>query len=438
MMKVELSLAQSRIFNARAERRFRVVVAGRRFGKTTLALTELLAAAMGNPGSENWYVAPTYRQAKLIAWKALKKMCPAELTTAVNETELSLELTSQSTIRLKGADNYDSLRGAGLDSLVLDEFATMKPDAWEEVLRPALSDKLGRAMFIGTPGGFNHFYDLYCHATDTENRDWWGWQFTTADGGWVPPEELVSARSEMDEKTFRAEYEASFESVAGRVYWAFDRELSVSSQVEDQGGPLLIGMDFNVDPMSCVVGCRAADELHIFDEVVLDNSNTEEMADHIEAKYATRGLTDQELERIHAAGRIEGTTGVTTRRRDVIICPDPSGKARKTSAPVGQTDFTILRRHGWRVDAPSSAPPIVDRINTVNALLKDAAGIRRLKIHPLCKHLIKSLDGLVYKPETNQPDKTSGLDHQADALGYLVMQQFPMAGRNAVTKEVLF
>ena len=102
-------------------------------------------------------------------------------------------------------------RGAGLDSLVLDEFATMKPDAWEEVLRPALSDKLGRAMFIGTPGGFNHFYDLYCHATDTENRDWWGWQFTTADGGWVPPEELVSARSEMDEKTFRAEYEASFE-----------------------------------------------------------------------------------------------------------------------------------------------------------------------------------------------------------------------------------
>ena len=438
MMKVELSLAQSRIFNARAERRFRVVVAGRRFGKTTLALTELLAAAMGNPGSENWYVAPTYRQAKLIAWKALNTMCPPEIVHGVHQTELSLELTNGAMVRLKGADNFDSLRGAGLDNLVLDEFATMKPDAWEEVLRPALSDKLGRAMFIGTPGGFNHFYDLYCHATDPANRDWWGWQFTTADGGWVPPEELVSARSEMDEKTYRAEYEASFESVAGRVYWGFDRELSVSSQVEDQGGPLLIGMDFNVDPMSCVVGCRAADELHIFDEVVLSNSNTEEMADHIEAKYATRGLTDLELERIRAAGRVEGTTGVTTRRRDVIICPDPSGKARKTSAPVGQTDFTILRRHGWKVSAPSSAPAVVDRINTVNALLKDAAGHRRLKIHPRCKHLIKSLDGLVYKPETNQPDKTSGLDHQADALGYLVMQQFPMAGRRAVTKEVLF
>jgi hypothetical protein len=107
----------------------------------------------------------------------------------------------------------------------------------------------------------------------------------------------------------------------------------------------------------------------------------------------------------------------------VIVCPDPSGNSRSTKAPAGQTDFTILRKF-FSVSAPPAAPPIVDRVNNVQANLLAADGRRRLKVHPKAAHLIRSLDGLTYKDDTRLPDKDSGLDHMADALGYLCWDQF--------------
>jgi len=112
-----------------------------------------------------------------------------------------------------------------------------------------------------------------------------------------------------------------------------------------------------------------------------------------------------------------------------IVHPDPSGVARKTSAPVGQTDFHIIGEAGWKV-FPAKQYPLVDRINTTNAKLCDAQGQRRLLISPKCKNLIKALDGLTYKNGTKIPDKSSGLDHVTDALGYLLMGLFPTTGPN--------
>lgn len=162
-MKIQLKPPQGKVFTC--EQRFRILVAGRRFGKTYFALIELIRAAWG-PGRTAWYVAPTYRQAKMVSWKTLKWMTKSYWAKQPNETELTIELISGGTISLRGADNYESLRGNGLDFIVLDEFASMAPGAWTEVLRPALADRQGRALFIGTPHGHNHFFDLHEAAKD--------------------------------------------------------------------------------------------------------------------------------------------------------------------------------------------------------------------------------------------------------------------------------
>ena len=145
----------------------------RRFGKTYLALTELCQAAW-KPGRLAWYVAPTYKQAKRIAWKPLKQMTrPYWALETLNETDaLRIELISGGTICLRELPtNYDqALRGDGLDFLVLDEYALIAREAWPEVLCPALADKQGRCLFIGTPRGYNHFYDLY---QDSQNKSQW-------------------------------------------------------------------------------------------------------------------------------------------------------------------------------------------------------------------------------------------------------------------------
>ena len=374
-------------------------MAGRRFGKTYLALTELLHAAISESERTCWYVAPTYRQAKQIAWKDLKRMVPYSQIIATNETDLSVELKNGSMAALRGADNPDSLRGVGLDFLVMDEFADMHPDAWLEVLRPMLADKKGHALWIGTPRGYNHFHQLFNYSQETEG--WNGWQFTTADGGRVATEEIHAARRDMGEREFRQEFLATFEALAGRVYSNFDRAESVTD-TEDIGSDLLVGMDFNVDPMSAVCCVKAGGQLHVMEEIEMGDSNTELMALELKDRYP---------------------------KRNIVVYPDPSGRARKTSAPVGRTDFAILGNEGFEVRAPRAASPVVDRINTVQAALKSADGTRRLFVNPRCRQLIKALDGLTYVEGTHQPDKSGGLDHITDALGYLVMGEMPLRRR---------
>lgn len=401
-----LSGPQWEVFDSDA--RFRVLIAGRRFGKTHLACVELLTKAAARQNANCWYVAPTYRMAKEIAWRQLKGMIPDGWMAASNETELSVLLANGSTIGLRGADKPDSLRGVGLDFVVPDEFAWIEPSAWTDVLRPALADRGGGALFITSPAGYNWAYDLYLRGK--EGADGWAaWQFTTLQGGRVPEEELEEARRSLDPRVFRQEFEASFETLQGRVYSNFDREKHVDPSVADTGAEILVGMDFNVNPMSAVVAVRAGDECHILDALELPVSNTEEMAGEIRRRYPGR---------------------------TVVVCPDPSGKARKTSAPVGQTDFTILQRAGFKVRAPNSAPLVVDRENNTQAMLRSADGRTRIRVHPQAKALIRAWDGLTYKEGTSQRDKTLGLDHIADAADYLLWQEFNvLQNRKATTFE---
>ena len=395
-----LSLAQETI--VAAPQRFKVVIAGRRFGKTHLSIRELCYNAR-LPDRTVWYVAPTYRQAKMITWKKLRnKLNDLKWAKKINETELSIELKNGSTISLKGADNYDSLRGIGLDFLVIDEFADVDAEAWYETLRPTLADKQGGALFIGTPKGMNWAHDLYTMFEDYPD-EWASFQYTTIEGGNVKPEEVEAARRSLDERTFRQEFEATFETFSGRVFYAFDRKHNIRPYLVEVDNKILpelhIGMDFNVDNNSCVIAVKpTANILHVIDEIKLMGSNTDEMVQEIRNRYPHHRVT---------------------------VYPDPAGAQRKTSAG-GRTDHTILRAAGFTVKAPHGHNAIRDGVNAVNAKLRNSAGITSLFFDPKCKYAIECLEKHTYKEGTSIPDKDSGFDHMNDALRYMVDYLFPI------------
>lgn len=396
---MQLTKPQSEIFCSPS--RFRAVVAGRRFGKTFLSTGEILKAAIGGSNRNCWYVAPTYGAAKEIAWDMLINTIPEEYIQKTNETALTIKLINGSVISLKGAEKPNNLRGRALDFVVLDEFADMRPEAWNEVLRPSLSDRQGHALFIGTPKGRNHFYDLWASGLDGA-EGWHSFQYTTLDGGNVPEEEIEQAKSDLDERTFNQEYCAEFVTYSGLIYYAFSRELSVVN-IDDNNGTLHIGMDFNLDPMSAVICLRHGQDLLAIDEIVMYGSNTDEMVAEIKDRYPDR---------------------------HIIIYPDPASRQRKTSAG-GRTDLSILQNAGFSVKVKKQHPLVRDRINAVNSRLLSGDGERHLFVSPKCKQTIKSLERQTYKEGTSIPNK-DGTDHMNDALGYLVEYLFPIRTEYAV------
>ena len=403
-LEVTLTRMQSRVHECPA--RFRVCICGRRGGKTWYDNAWLLEGAATVPGSLNWFVGPTLGDARDLFYEPMLDMIPDRLLRSKNGSRLEITLVNGA--RLKGLSaEAGGLRGRGVDRCVLDEFAWW-PDfdtTWQSEIRPALSDKEGLALFTTTPSGYNHAYDLYMRGISGASDEWAGFQWTTVDGGQVTQAEVDAARTDMDPALFEQEYLAGFTAMSGRVYSAFDRTHNVHP-VRDTGAELYIGMDFNVNPMSAVVAVKAADECHVINEIELLTSNTDEIVDVIHDMYPGR---------------------------HIVVCPAPSGRARKTSA-AGKTDFTILQRAGFHVRAPNRSPLVRDRINNTQAMLLNSAGRRRTLVHPDCTKLIKALDGLTYRQDTNVPDKASGLDHITDALGYLHWQEFPMHSRAATVE----
>jgi hypothetical protein len=390
---VPLSKPQKQVLEC--DKRFRVLITGRRFGKTFLAVTELAKFAR-YPKKKVWYVAPTYRMAKDIVWfELVDKLTKHKWIKKTNNSDLSILLRNGSQISLRGADNENSLRGVGLDFLVMDEFADVKEHAWYEVLRPTLSDKNGSALFCGTPRGYGNWsYNLFTK----EDNNWASFQFTTLDGGQVSANEIEQAKADLDERTFNQEYMASFVNYAGQIYYNFDRKENVIDKYETKTAEIHIGMDFNIDPMSAVVTEIQGDKIIIYDEIILYSSNTDEMVQEIKTRYSGK---------------------------HIFIYPDPASKQRKTSAG-GTTDLSILKNAGFNMRVRNNHPLIRDRINAVNTKLKNANGKRTLFIANNCKNVLKSIERQIYKEGTSVPDKDNNYDHMNDALGYLVEYLFPV------------
>ena len=376
--------------------RFRVLITGRRFGKTYLAINELAKFA-SQPNKKVWYVAPSYRQAKAICWSVLKeKMINHKWVKNINHSDLTLTLKNNSTITLRGSDNEQSLRGVGLDFLCIDEFADVNKDAWYEVLRPTLSDTKGHALFCGSPRGFGNWsYELYKQGEI--NNDWASFKYTTLEGKQVSEDEIEQAKQDLDLRTFQQEYEATFVNYSGMIYYNFSRDKNIVEQYKKNSGILHIGLDFNVDPMSAVVCVIENDRIYMIDEIQIYSSNTNEMCDEIKTRY---------------------------KNKQIVVYPDPSARQRKTSAG-GLTDLAILKNNGFDVRCRSTAPLVRDRINAVNSKLKNVNGKNSLFIVKFCKNAIKSIERQIYKEGTHIPEK-GGYDHMNDALGYLIEYLYPI------------
>ena len=392
-----LSKAQKEVFTSEA--RFRVLITGRRFGKTFLALNEL-AKFSRYPKKKVWYIAPTFRMCKDIMLDPLvEKMTKHKWISKVNYSDLTITLKNKSLIQLRSSDNFNSLRGVGLDFICIDEFSDVDERAWFEVLRPTLSDKSreGSALFLGTPRGFGNWsYNLYKRQDNDKN--WKSFQFTTLDGGQVSQSEIDQAKNDLDDRTFRQEYMASFEKYSGQIYYNFDREQNVIEQYAPTTNSIHIGIDFNIDPVSAVISEVKQDDLYVYDEIVIYSSNTDELVEEINNRYSGK---------------------------HIFVYPDPASKQRKTSAG-GRTDLSILKNAGYNVRVRNAHPLIRDRINAVNTKLKNAKGVRTLFIANNCKNVIKSIERQIYKEGTSLPDKENNYDHMNDALGYLVEFLYPI------------
>jgi hypothetical protein len=395
----------------RSRARFRVVVAGRRWGKTQVSKISLIMEGARKRNQLVWYVAPTYQMARDIMWEDLKASVPRKWMLKINETRMVIWLVNGSRIHLKGADKPDTLRGVGLNFVVIDEAQDIKEETWEMVLQPTLATTNGRAIFIGTPKSYNWLYYRYMlgqrgpEIKDLRGKmvanEWASWQFPTITSPFIPAREIAARRRDMDPKSFKQEFEASFEVMSGRVYYAFDRNVHVGHYPFNPALPIYIGMDFNVDPMSAIIIQEQSNgEIWVVDEVILYGSNVEETSEELMRRYYKQ-------------------------LNQISIYPDPAGNNRNHDR--GETSLEILREAGFKsIYFKKKHPLVADRVNSVNRLFRTADGSIRLRIDESCRKFIDSAEQTIYKEGSREVDKKQGKEHAMDAFGYYADFRHPM------------
>lgn len=361
---------------------------------SALAKVTLILRAAEKPKQNVWYVAPNYRMTKSIMWDELLDAIPPQWIAHIHHSDLRIRLVNGSRITCLSADNPDSLRGNEVNYLVLDEYQSMKADIWNKVCRPTLARSRGHALFIGTPMGYNLLYDVYQMGQSKDKYpQWMSWQFPTITSPFIPVSELEEARRDMDAKSFEQEFLASFTTMSGRVYYAFDRKTHVGKFPFNPELPIWIGQDFNVDPMcSVIMQPQKNGEIWIVDEIYLVNSNTAEVCEEIERRYWRYS-------------------------KQITVYPDPAGGNR--SSARGESDLDVFREKGFnRIRFRKKHPFVSDRVNSVNAQFKAADGSIRMRVDESCVQLIQSLEQTLYKEGTREVNKAMGVEHISDALGY--------------------
>ena len=379
--------------------RFIVLAAGRRFGKTVLAVIKLFTEACEKPNMRCWYIAPYYKQAKSIAWDMMGRLIPKEIIKSKNEVELQIILKNGSEISLKGADNEDSLVGVGLNYVVLDEFALQKPNVWEKIVRPMLTDTLGKALFISTPRGKNHFWELFVKGEKKE-LGYSSYKFGTVDNPYIERSEIKDAESQLNERYFKQEYEASFEDYAGLIYPEFDQKSMVIE-------PFSIPSNYNtlgaIDP--AVTGTFAA--LYC----AIDGDGT---------LFITGEYYDQNKRVDEVCGAIRGRC-----ERWVM---DPAGKIMRGNGAGGLYNFfDEFRMQGIYPNPAFNA--VMAGINHTATFMKSG----KIKIFNTCKNLVHELERYHWSEEREttagivDPKPYKALDHLCDCLRYLVMSRIEKA-----------
>jgi len=425
--EIQLALIQS-------QARFRVVPAGRRSGKTERAkrylVREALRSVYGKFDDPRFFAAaPTRDQARTIYWDDLKRLVPRNMLAGTpSESNLSISLINGAEIRVVGMDKPERIEGSPWDGGILDEFANMKPRAWGENVRPALSDRTGWCWLIGVPEGRNHYYDLYKRALADDTGEWAAFTWPSADI--LPASEIQSARNDLDELTFQQEYEASFVNFQGRAYYPFNEATHVArlSHLYNPRATLIVMFDFNVEPGVAVIAQEmmlpnGVEGTGIIGEVYIkQNSNTPAVCRKIIQMYGTH------------VGR-------------VVAYGDATGGSRGTAKVMG-SDWALIKqelgaqfRDRFFLKVKKANPPERSRINAVNSRLKSQDGVIRMMVDGAhCQHVIKDFEGTALLAGGSgelDKKKTPDLTHMTDGIGYYVEYEFPTEKREVYETKLV-
>jgi len=392
--------------------RFKTVHAGRRSYKTEIAKRTLISEGMKNVGHSLFFGAPTRDQGKRIAWKDLKTLA-APVTQNYSDTELWLRLVTGTEIWVIGFDKPERFEGRQWHGGILDEFGNMRPSVWSENVSPALIDTKGWCWLIGVPEGKNHYYDLSQYAREGKDADWADYSWLTAEV--TNPEEVEKERNRLDERTFRQEYEGSFESYEGRAYVYYDSEKHRKPQPFDSRHPVCVSCDFNLDPCVWIIGQDKGGFISVQDEIKQRQTDVWRMA--VELKQ-----------------RLEKRIGAKCQKHPIVFYGDyEHGKTRTVSAT--SSSWQILRSEfmGWAVEFRlKSHPRIIDRVNAVNSKLRTARGGIQLGIDFACAELHRDFEmvdlNMLQSPaeKHKHPERT----HASDNVGYWIEYEYPIQSRS--------
>jgi PBSX family phage terminase large subunit len=390
--------------------RFKVIKGGRRSGKSASALQECIKRALSLPNQLIWWVSPTYREAREIGYETFNEFSealkPAIIST--HESILRIIFTNGSKIYFKGADRIDSLRGRGLDFLVIDEAAFVPRDTWKKVLRPTLSDKNGSALLISTPNGRNWFYELY--TSISKDSSWISFSWPSTMNPLITEDELNQARIELSDIDFRQEYLSEFITKSGQVYQDFNENNIIEEfTVDTDKYDIYIGADFGyANPTALLFfAVNPLDgRVYLFDEIYKERYSIEKLKELIIQTLAKHNIKKRFVKAIYT---------------------DPAGNAEEITSGISPVDY--LRQDFQVINKGSKIAP---GLALVRSFIKNSLGDRKLLIHNRCKETIRSLYGYTYEQSSRykehvideEPFKDGLNDHAADALRYFFVNVF--------------
>ena len=404
--------------------RFKVLNWGRRTGKSTWAINECQIKALQKKG-RYWVIAPTYSMAKNIYWRDLIKHIPDEIIAKKNESELIVTLINGSLVELKGSDNEDSLRGAGIQGVILDEYAFMKPTVWDMVIQPMIRETGGWATFISTPNGFNHFFDISEHAQKTP--DWMYSHATSIDNPYFSNDEIAEVKRDMiaregenGEIRFRQEYMAEFKKKTGLVYQVFDRSTHL---IDEADLPIMVsyalGVDFGwTNPTAAVfVGIDYDQNWYIIDELYRTKMTDDEAADIIRLKMGNRQFST-------IVGDSAAPQSISTLQRKAIPIVGVN-KAPTTGADGSMQDSIVAG---------------ISRVQQRLAILEHTGKPKLYVVRENCPKTIAEFEMYSYpekKDDHNDSEKPiDEYNHAMDALRYIALSLTFSAGRAQTYKPI--
>lgn len=450
-MSIILHPGQSEVFEdlfVKKEHRYSVVVCSRGWGKSYLAAVaavnavwELMRLHPKVPNKNVYIVAPTYNQVVDIYFPLIAyELGMSDYCKRMSKDAGKFWFPNNVELRLVSYEAIERLRGHGAYLVVMDEVSSWSKgsglkDAWQDIIQPCIATRwspkraaavgatsAGRALVISTPKGYNFLYDMYNFREG--NTYWKSYHYDYKSSPYLDVAEIEQAENDMDPLSFNREYKASFEESGNNVFYCFDRKIHVTDNLlpfrEAADGKLgedvHVNIDFNVNLQCTSVMAIRGDQVHFLDEFK-GAPDTERLAIAIRLKYPKE-------------------------KHKVFAYPDPSGRSKKTSAVVGQTDFTILQNADITCLAHSAAPPIVDSVNAVNRMLKTAKGKVSMYIHPRCKGTIQSLERTTWvenNPDSATIDKKAGIEHYSDGIRYGIEYNFPIRrGTSVVSRGTRF